>query len=256
MLRMGFIVLTTILAAFGQEQPKTVRISGKVVDTTNSAIPNIIVKLRAVGNDQPVAEVKTDQNGLFLFPTVPAQPYRLDFYAGGHWSTMLQAANAAAGGNLDVGSVRVGIGIETGRVVPFNASTLPKSLMAETDSSNIGCVQRLEIPGYLRLALVVRIQGTITTSVLLSPTGTPLEITTQRQGTTEVLTNGLRMLVPSIEEAIKKSSFRSECGGKTVRLVFRFEIKGAFRDNPTASFAFGFPNEFWISTPPLPQEFN
>ena len=256
MLRMGFFVLITILAAVGQEQPKTVRISGKVVDTDKTAGPNIVVKLRAVGNDQPVAEVQTDQDGLFLFPAVPAQSYRLDFYAGGHWSTMRQAADAAAGGNLDVGSVEVGIGMETGRVVPFDASTLPKSLTLETDSSNIGCVKRLEMPGYLRLALVVRIQGTITTSVLLSPTASPEEITTERQGTTEAVTNGLKLLVPSIEQAVKKSSFRSECGGKTVRLVFRFEIKGAFRDNPTASFAFGFPNEFWISIPPLPPEFN
>ena len=118
------------------------------------------------------------------------------------------------------------------------------------------CVQRLEMPGYLRLALVVRIQGTITTSVLLSPIASPEEITTERQGTTEAVTNGLKLLVPSIEQAIKKSTFRSECGGKTVRLVFRFEIKGAFRDNPTESFAFGYPNEFWITVPPLPPMIN
>jgi hypothetical protein len=119
-------------------------------------------------------------------------------------------------------------------------------------SMNLDCVQRLEMPGYHRLAIAARIQGTITTSVLLSPTASPQEIRTERQGLSEAVTNGLKMLVPSIEQAVKKSAFRSECGGKTVRLVFRFEIKGAFRDNPTESFAFGFPNEFWITVPPLP----
>ena len=169
---------------------------------------------------------------------------------------MRQVANAAAGGNLDIGSIQMGIGMETGTVVPFDPSALPKSLTPETDSSNIGCVQRLEMPGYNRLALSARIQGTITTSVLLSPTASPEEITTERQGTTEAVTNGLKLLVPSIEQAIKKSTFRSECRGKTVRLVFRFEIKGAFRDRPTESSAFGFPNEFWITVPPLPPMIN
>ena len=124
--------------------------------------------------------------------------------------------------------------------------------LAESIPTNVDCVQRLEMPGYHRLAIAARIQGTITTSVLLSPTASPQEITTDRQGTIEAVTNGLKILVPSIEQAIKKSTFRAECGGKTVRLVFQFQIKGAFRDNPTESFAFGFPNEFWITTPPLP----
>ncbi len=122
--------------------------------------------------------------------------------------------------------------------------------------TNLDCVQRLEMPGYLRLAIAARIQGTITTSVLLSSTASPQEITTRQEGLSEAVTRGLKMLVPSIEQAVKKSTFRSECAGKTVRLVFRFEIKGAFRDNPTESFSFGYPNEFWIATPPLPPMIN
>src|SRR5258705_3875370 len=109
--------------------------------------------------------------------------------------------------------------------------------VAEPASTNLDCVQRLEMPGYLRLAIAARIQGTITTSVLLSPTGSPQEITTRQEGMSEAVTNGLNMLVPSIEQAVKKSAFRSECGGKTVRLIFRFEIEGAFRNNPAESFA-------------------
>src|SRR5690348_11168452 len=71
-------------------------------------------------------------------------------------------------------------------------------------STNVDCVQRLEMPGYHRLALSARIQGTITTSVLLSPTASPQEIRTERQGLSEAVTNGLKMLVPSIEQAVKK----------------------------------------------------
>jgi hypothetical protein len=128
--------------------------------------------------------------------------------------------------------------------------------VAQPVPTNADCVQRLEMPSYSKLALAARIQGAIATTIKLSSTGSLQTIMTERHGMTEILTNGLKILVPSIEEAIKKSVFRSDCAGKTVRLVFRFEIKGAFREDPTVSFAFSYPNEFWISTPPLPPMIN
>jgi hypothetical protein len=111
--------------------------------------------------------------------------------------------------------------------------------------SNIACVERLQMPAYSPLASAARVQGTITVSVPLSAAASPERVTTESTGETPT---GLRLLVPSIESAIKGATFRSNCGGKTVTLVFRFQIEGKAVDNPKTSLAFGFPNRFWITT--------
>ena len=91
-----------------------------------------------------------------------------------------------------------------GLVVILGVGSWTVAVAQDVASTNVDCVQRLEMPGYHRFAIAARIQGTITTSVLLSPTASPQEITSREEGLSEALTNGLNILVPSIKQVVKK----------------------------------------------------
>jgi hypothetical protein len=50
--------------------------------------------------------------------------------------------------------------------------------------------------------------------------------------------------MPAVEKAIQEASFRSDCTGKTVVLIFDFKAAGQ------QSVSYGYPNKFWIVTAP------
>ena len=114
--------------------------------------------------------------------------------------------------------------------------------------TNIGCVERLQTPAYPAMAREARVEATITASVLLSP-----KPTVQQQVTTEFKSKTQRaaaILMPTVEKAIQEASFRSDCTGKTVVLIFDFKVVGPPSANPRQSVSFGYPNKFWIVTEP------
>ncbi len=116
--------------------------------------------------------------------------------------------------------------------------------MAQTET-NIACVERLEIPTYPILAKQARIAGAITANLTVRANGSAQSVTL----TTESGTRLHPILRPSVEESVGASSFAKACAGKTVTLVFHFEIdeKLSVKQQPVASF--GYPNHFWITAP-------
>ncbi len=52
----------------------------------------------------------------------------------------------------------------------------------------------------------------------------------------------------SAEKALKNSRFSKTCGGKTIMLVFHYELR---LDENESLFAFGPPNHFWIRAGPF-----
>ena len=54
----------------------------------------------------------------------------------------------------------------------------------------------------------------------------------------------------AFEKAIQEASFRSDCTGKTVVLMFDFKVAGRPSGDPKQSVSFGYPNKFWIVTEP------
>ena len=101
------------------------------------------------------------------------------------------------------------------------------NLLAQSPSgqteTNFACVERLQVPRYPRLALFAQIDGTITATVRLSKTATVEQITTNVES--KLGTKG-SLLTSSVEDAVQKATFLPDCGGKTVRLIFIFEIAG------------------------------
>jgi hypothetical protein len=114
--------------------------------------------------------------------------------------------------------------------------------------TNIGCVERMQMPAYPAMAREAQVEATITASVLLSPKPTvQQQVATQFKSKTQ---RAAAILMPTVEKAIREASFRSDCTGKTVALIFDFKVAGPPSANPKQSVAFGYPNKFWIVTEP------
>ena len=128
-------------------------------------------------------------------------------------------------------------------VAPYRASG--QSRPGESPS-NIECLERLEIPDYPLVARTARIQVIQTVKVLLSDQATIQNVDQSLQGKA---VNVEKFFQESAEKALKNSRFSKTCGGKTITLVFHYEL----RDDPNKSslFAFKPPNHFWIRYGPV-----
>lgn len=128
-------------------------------------------------------------------------------------------------------------------IAPYHAAA--QSGPAE-GTSNIACLERLEMPDYPALPRQARIQITQTVTVLLSDQATIQSVEQSLQGKAFNLE---KFFKEGAEKALKNSRFSKTCGGKTITLVFHYEI----RDDPNRSslFAFEPPNHFWIRAGPF-----
>lgn len=143
--------------------------------------------------------------------------------------------NWRAGALLTVGLLLV--------LAPYRAAAQPGS--AE-DTSNIGCLERLEMPEYPPLPRAARIQVIQTVEVLLSDQATIQNVEQSLHVRTAEVERSFK---EGAEKALKNSRFSKACGGKTITLVFHYEL----RDDEKGSslFAFGSPNHFWIRYGPV-----
>ena len=101
--------------------------------------------------------------------------------------------------------------------------------------SNIECLEHLEIPDYPPLARQARVQATQTVKTLLSNQATLRSIEVSVQGKAAAL------FKEGAEKALKNSRFSKTCGGKTITLVFHYELS-----NDDRSLAFEPPNHFFV----------
>lgn len=107
------------------------------------------------------------------------------------------------------------------------------------------CVERLEMPEYPPLPRQARVQGKQTVSVVLAERGSVVRINSDFHtpaGRSNTYFNA------AAEKAIRTSRFSPNCAGKTVTVVFHYELDevGAER----SGFAYGYPNHFWIRLGP------
>ena len=127
-------------------------------------------------------------------------------------------------------------------VAPYRASG--QSRPGESPS-NIECVEHVEIPDYPPVA---RRPGSRSYRPLrcFSPIKRRAE---RRPKSARKAVRVDRFFREGAEKALKNSRFSETCGGKTITLVFHYEL----RDDPNRSslFAFGPPNHFWIRYGPV-----
>jgi outer membrane biosynthesis protein TonB len=109
--------------------------------------------------------------------------------------------------------------------------------------SGAACIERLQIPDYPPLAIQAAISGTLTTSVVLSPQATVQSINTDAKMARGA---GAPILVVPVENAVRQATFRPNCGGQTVVMIFHFEFGKTLSYKPKQSVMFGYPNTLWI----------
>jgi len=135
--------------------------------------------------------------------------------------------NWSAGASLIAGLLLV--------IAPYRASGQPGPVESR---SNIECLEHLEVPDYPPLARQARIQATQTVKLLLSDQATIQSIEHSLQGKA---VNVERLFKEGAEKALKNSRFSKTCGGRTITLVFHYELS-----NDDRSLAFEPPNHFLI----------
>jgi hypothetical protein len=116
-----------------------------------------------------------------------------------------------------------------------------------SSTSNMECVERLEIPNYDVIALAARIQGSVEASVWLSSQSSVQRIDSDVRVNFD---QGKKLLLQSVEAAIRKSKFRTNCTERPILLSFHFSVAGTPSDRPRTFTSFGYPNRFWIVAEP------
>jgi hypothetical protein len=110
---------------------------------------------------------------------------------------------------------------------------------AQDTGTNMQCVERLEMPVYPPLADAARISGTVTAVVAIAS-----------DGSIRAKTEGHVHLTRAVETAIRASKFDKACVGKSVTLVFNFELSLDLHPRQ----AFAYPNQFYIRSAARPVE--
>ena len=117
--------------------------------------------------------------------------------------------------------------------------------------SNANCVERLRMPAYPKLADQARIQGSVIANVTIAPDGSIQKTAVDIMDITSLALWRKGIFAPAVEDALRASTFRKSCSGKSVTLVFNFVIDQKLDPNGLPqSVSYEYPNRFIISIPP------
>lgn len=113
-------------------------------------------------------------------------------------------------------------------------------------SADLMCVGRLELPSYPLLAQQARIEGTVSVDIVLSTAGSIRDVNVHDDVKPSMPARGVLLKV--VSDAVRAAAFERSCFGRTVSLVFIFELAGTSTGQPRQAVAFGSPNRFWIKS--------
>jgi len=109
------------------------------------------------------------------------------------------------------------------------------------------CFDHLEMPDFPASALKAHVDGTVWTWVQASPTGTVDKIDTQ---VVSAWSQAPQMLTPAVEKAVRASKIKSDCDGKKIAIVFRYQLEGQPTANPKVTTQTEKPNIVDIDSEP------
>jgi hypothetical protein len=109
------------------------------------------------------------------------------------------------------------------------------------------CFQKAEVPEFPVAALQAHVDGTAWLSISLTPQATVDKIGTQ---ITSAWGTASKLLTPAVEKAVRASAFKQECAGKTVDVVYRYELHGDPTANPKVTNRMESPNIMYIESQP------
>lgn len=91
------------------------------------------------------------------------------------------------------------------------------------------CFDRVETPEFPASALQAHVDGTVWVRLQVTPQGTAGKIETK---VTSAWGDAQKLLTPAVEKAIQASKLKAECAGKTVAVVYRYELHGEATGGP------------------------
>jgi hypothetical protein len=109
------------------------------------------------------------------------------------------------------------------------------------------CFANVETPDFPLAALQARVDGTLWLSIHLNAQAGVDKIDTQ---VTSAWSTAKGLLTPSVEKAVHASKFKSDCAGKTVDVVYRYELHGDPVASPKPTNRMDAPNIMYIESAP------
>lgn len=117
----------------------------------------------------------------------------------------------------------------------------------QTSGEGLACFENLAAPEFPKAALQAHVDGTVWTTTQVSPQGTAGKIDTQ---VVSAWSQGAKLLTPPVEKAIRAAKIKAECAGKSVAVVFRYQLYGEPTANPKVTSRTDPPNLLWIESQP------
>lgn len=117
----------------------------------------------------------------------------------------------------------------------------------QTSTEGLACFENLATPEYPKTALQAHVDGSVWTTTQVSPQGAVDKIDTQ---VVSAWGEGPKLLTPPVEKAIRSAKVKSECAGKTVSVVFRYQLHGEPTANPKVTSKTEAPNIMNIESQP------
>lgn len=124
-----------------------------------------------------------------------------------------------------------------------SATTQP----ATPPPAGMECIDQLVMPEYTQSALQAHVDGSVWTWVQVTPQGMADKISTQ---VVSAYGNGPKLLTPPVEKALHETKFKTSCAGKTVSVVYRYELHGEATANPKVTTRKEPPNIVYIESQP------
>jgi hypothetical protein len=132
--------------------------------------------------------------------------------------------------------------------VAIAAFLTPVSVHAQqTATEGLACFENLSAPEFPKAALQAHVDGSVWTTTQVSAQGTVDKIDTQ---VVSAWGDGPKLLVPAVEKAIRAARIKPACFGKSVAVVFRYQLYGEPTATPKVTSKTDAPNLMSIESQP------
>ncbi len=116
-----------------------------------------------------------------------------------------------------------------------------------THTEGLACFENLAPPEYPKNALQAHVDGSVWTTIHVSPQSAPEKIETQLVSAWD---KAAQLLTPPVEKAIRAAKIKPACAGQTVSVVFRYQLYGEATPDPKVTSRTEAPNLMWIESQP------
>ena len=144
-------------------------------------------------------------------------------------------------------------------LVALSASLLPVAVFAQANHPNtppkapapmpgLACFENMPAPQYPKTALKDHIDGSVWTTTKISPSGSIDNIETN---VASAWSQGAALLTPPVEKSLHAAKIKSDCDGKTVLVVFRYQLHGEPTPAPKVTSRADGDDLLWIESQPM-----